>query len=148
MYPPRAPVQTPTAGCCVQVSYMYYMLQRLQMAFEEVLASQDLAMLLLAVVDLGNVLNAGSQRGGARGFKFDLLLRLPDTKSADKKSSTLKVVLEPLGATREVYLKTFLWKDLPGLNEPCSTQVRDFSALVQAVLHSDQLRASYKPRAG
>ena len=67
-------VSSPTARCSVQVSYMP---QRLQMAFQEVLASQDLAMLLFAVVDQGNVLNAGSQRGGAQGYKFDLLLRLP-----------------------------------------------------------------------
>ena len=119
------------------------MLQCVRTACLEVLASEDLAVLIYAVLDLGNLLNAGTSRGGARAFRFDALHLLPTTKSADKKSSALKFLLAQLEVQRGIDLSTFLVRELPSLQEACSIQVRDSSATSHSALHSRQLHACW-----
>lgn len=54
--------------------------------------------LLQAVLELGNHLNAGTQRGAAAGFKLDTLLKLSDVKAVDRKTSLLQFVVTQLMA--------------------------------------------------
>ena len=99
------------------------MLERLRTACRQVVTSDDLAMLLKAVLDLGNVLNSGTTRGGAIGFKLGALLRLTDMKSSDRKTSALKYVLAQLEAQRGVDVVAFLRRDVPALKAAAATQV-------------------------
>lgn len=39
------------------------------------------------------MLNSGTHRGGAEGFRLDTLLRLPDIKASDRKTSLLQFVI-------------------------------------------------------
>ena len=52
--------------------------------------------LLQAVLELGNHLNAGTQRGAAAGFKLDALLKLADVKAVDRRTSLLQFVVRQL----------------------------------------------------
>ena len=52
--------------------------------------------LLQAVLELGNYLNAGTQRGAAAGFKLDTLLKLADVKGVDRKTSLLQFVVQQM----------------------------------------------------
>ncbi|PSC67234.1 formin 6 [Micractinium conductrix] len=52
--------------------------------------------LLQAVLELGNHLNQGTQRGAAAGFKLDTLLKLADVKGTDRKTSLLHFVIAQL----------------------------------------------------
>ena len=91
------------------------MLTNIQAACTEVLGSVDLAMLLQAVLDLGNMLNSGTKKGGASGFKISNLLRLGDMKSSDKTTTALKFLLIELETQHSVALDTFLQRDMTHL---------------------------------
>ena len=52
--------------------------------------------LLQAVLELGNHLNAGTQRGSAAGFRLDALLKLADVKAIDRRTSLLQFVVRQL----------------------------------------------------
>ena len=99
------------------------MLDRLRTACQQVVHSDDLAVLLKAVLDLGNVLNSGTHRGGAIGFKLGALLRLTDMKSSDRKTSALKFVLAQLERQRGVDVVAFLRRDVPALKAASAIQV-------------------------
>ena len=92
----------------------------MQSACKQVLQSKDLAMLLQAVLDLGNVLNSGTKRGGASGFKVANLMRLVDMKSSDRSTSALKYVLCELENQQNVTLNSFLQRDMPDLKQAAS----------------------------
>ena len=68
-------------------------------------------MLLQAVLDLGNMLNSGTKKGGASGFKISNLLR----KSSDKTTTALKFLLIELETQHSVALDTFLQRDMTHL---------------------------------
>jgi hypothetical protein len=59
--------------------------------------------LLQAVLELGNHLNQGTQRGAAAGFRLDTLLKLADVKGTDRKTSLLHFVI--MQARRGVLLR-------------------------------------------
>ena len=42
----------------------------------------------------GNYMNGQSARGGAYGFKFDMMEKLADVKSTDNKSSLLMFIIQ------------------------------------------------------
>ncbi|XP_078433577.1 formin-like protein 5 [Wolffia australiana] len=64
-------------------------LQTIEAACEELKSSRLFKKLLEAVVKIGNRMNDGTFRGGARAFKLDTLLKLADVKSADGASTLL-----------------------------------------------------------
>lgn len=64
-------------------------LATLETACKEVRTSGALLRLLEVILAVGNLLNGGSFRGGAYGFKLDCLLKLADTKAADRKTTLL-----------------------------------------------------------
>ena len=62
----------------------------------QVMESDKLVFLLGKVLRIGNIMNAGTRTGGAAGFKFDSLLRLTQTKSADNKITVLDFLVTSL----------------------------------------------------
>ena len=67
-------------------------------ACAELRECEPFSKLLQAVLELGNYLNAGTQRGSAAGFKLDTLLKLSDVKGVDRKTSLLQFVVQQVQA--------------------------------------------------
>lgn len=67
-------------------------LGRIDAALEVVDRCQELQSLLRFVLALGNYLNAGSNRGGAYGFKLGSLSKLATVRTCDNKSNLLEYV--------------------------------------------------------
>eukprot|EP01089_Gocevia_fonbrunei_P017075 TRINITY_DN5449_c0_g1_i1.p1 TRINITY_DN5449_c0_g1~~TRINITY_DN5449_c0_g1_i1.p1 ORF type:complete len:454 (-),score=143.58 TRINITY_DN5449_c0_g1_i1:54-1415(-) len=61
-------------------------------ACEEVSTSPLFRQLLEYVLSVGNVLNSGGFKGGAQGFKLDVLNKLKDTKTTDNKLTLLHYI--------------------------------------------------------
>ncbi len=73
-------------------------LQLMRAACAELKECEPFSKLLQAVLELGNYLNAGTQRGSAAGFKLDTLLKLSDVKGVDRKTSLLQFVVQQVQA--------------------------------------------------
>ena len=56
--------------------------------------SKRLIQVLEMVLNIGNLMNAGSVNGGVEAFKFESLPRLSQTKSADGKMTVLDYIVE------------------------------------------------------
>ena len=61
----------------------------LERACVQAQSSDKLQEVLEMVLHVGNIMNEGTRTGGAAGFKFDSLLKLTQTKSADGKTTVL-----------------------------------------------------------
>lgn len=59
----------------------------------QVIKSEKLAQVLEMVLITGNLMNEGTRSGGAAGFKFESLLTLTQTKSADGKLTVLDYIV-------------------------------------------------------
>jgi hypothetical protein len=73
-------------------------LKLMRAACAELRECEPFSKLLQAVLELGNYLNAGTQRGSAAGFKLDTLLKLSDVKGVDRKTSLLQFVVQQVQA--------------------------------------------------
>ncbi|XP_009759791.1 formin-like protein 1 [Nicotiana sylvestris] len=81
--------------CCFDSDFEYLRtsFQTLETACEELRNSRIFLKLLEAVLRTGNRMNVGTNRGDARAFKLDTLLKLVDIKGADGKTTLLHFVL-------------------------------------------------------
>lgn len=66
----------------------------LQEVCEQVMNSEKLIQVLEMVLNIGNLMNAGTLDGGVDAFKFESLPRLSQTKSADGKTTVLDYIVE------------------------------------------------------
>ena len=85
--PAAPPPTTTTAQCLEQMGV-------LAAACAELRDCPPFMKLLQAVLELGNHLNQGTQRGAAAGFRLDTLLKLADVKGVDRKTSLLHFVVK------------------------------------------------------
>ncbi|XP_049377942.1 formin-like protein 2 [Solanum stenotomum] len=76
-----------------EIEYLKGSFQTLEIACEELRNSRTFLRLLEAVLRTGNRMNMGTDRGDARAFKLDTLLKLVDIKGADGKTTLLHFVL-------------------------------------------------------
>ncbi|XP_060179192.1 formin-like protein 2 isoform X2 [Lycium barbarum] len=76
-----------------EVEYLKRSFQTLKTACEELRNSKTFVKLLEAVLKTGNRMNVGTNRGDARAFKLDTLLKLVDIKGADGKTTLLHFVI-------------------------------------------------------
>jgi len=83
-------------------------------ACNEVVGSKKLKKLLETILAIGNIMNEGSQKGGAVGFTFDSLLKLTQTKSVDGKTSILDYIVKTF-ATKNQLEDLDLPSDLPSI---------------------------------
>lgn len=70
--------------------------QTLEAASEELKISRLFLKLLEAVLRTGNRMNVGTNRGDARAFKLDTLLKLVDVKGTDGKTTLLHFVVQEI----------------------------------------------------
>lgn len=90
----------------------------------EVRASERLASFLDSILAIGNVMNAGTYKGGAAGFTLDSLLKLTHLRSVDARMTLLEFAIEMLekkGSTDPLRFP----EDLPHLREACRLAAPD-----------------------
>ena len=86
------------AGFAGRTDDLQHKLEILGEATRDVRQSAALRQTLEYVLALGNHLNGGTSRGGAWGFRFDMLSKLGATKTADGKSTLLHYIDKLLAA--------------------------------------------------
>ncbi|KAL6573053.1 hypothetical protein OROHE_002529 [Orobanche hederae] len=79
-----------------EVAYLRKSFRTLEEASEELKNSRLFLKLLQAVLRTGNRMNDGTNRGDARAFKLDTLLKLVDIKGADGKTTLLHFVVQEI----------------------------------------------------
>lgn len=79
-----------------EVKYLRSSFQTLEAASEELKNSRLFLKLLEAVLRTGNRMNVGTNRGEARAFKLDTLLKLVDIKGTDGKTTLLHFVVQEI----------------------------------------------------
>lgn len=97
-------------------------------ACAELRECEPFSKLLQAVLELGNYLNAGTQRGSAAGFKLDTLLKLSDVKGVDRKTSLLQFVVQQVQAEDPGVCK--LAEHMPHVRPAATMQLSAVSAMV------------------
>ena len=68
-------------------------LKPLSRVCNQITESEKLQQILVTVLTIGNVMNAGTRAGDAAGFTFDSLLKLTQTKSMDGKTTVLDYIV-------------------------------------------------------
>nr|GLL47784.1 formin-like protein 2 [Ipomoea trifida] len=79
-----------------EVEYLKRSFETLEAACEELRKSRMFLKLLEAVLKTGNRMNVGTNRGDARAFKLDTLLKLVDVKGTDGKTTLLHFVVQEI----------------------------------------------------
>ncbi|XP_022741527.1 formin-like protein 6 [Durio zibethinus] len=79
-----------------EVKYLRKSFQTLEEASEELKNSRLFLKLLEAVLRTGNRMNVGTNRGDAKAFKLDTLLKLVDVKGTDGKTTLLHFVVQEI----------------------------------------------------
>uniref|UniRef100_A0ACD5YZM7 Uncharacterized protein n=1 Tax=Avena sativa TaxID=4498 RepID=A0ACD5YZM7_AVESA len=79
-----------------EVNYLRKSFGTLEAACSDLRSSNLFLKLLDAVLKTGNRMNDGTNRGEARAFKLDTLLKLADIKSADGKTTLLHFVVQEI----------------------------------------------------
>ena len=69
-------------------------LKTLQEVCSQVIESKKLIQVLEMVLNIGNLMNAGTLHGCVQAFKFESLPKLSETKSADGKTTVLDYIIE------------------------------------------------------
>ncbi len=91
----------------------------LQEVCSQVMNSEKLIQVLEMVLNIGNLMNAGTLHGGVEAFKFESLSKLSETKSADGKTTVLDYIIETFIEKGE-RKALFLMSEFP------SIQVREY----------------------
>ncbi|KAF8406209.1 hypothetical protein HHK36_008294 [Tetracentron sinense] len=92
----RVDVMLYRANFDTEVKYIRKSLQTLEVASEELKNSRLFLKLLEAVLRTGNRMNVGTNRGEAKAFKLDTLLKLVDIKGTDGKTTLLHFVVQEI----------------------------------------------------
>ncbi|KAI3992163.1 hypothetical protein MKX01_015054 [Papaver californicum] len=104
-----------------EVKYLTKSFETLEVACEELKNSRLFMKLLEAVLRTGNRMNVGTNRGDARSFKLDTLLKLVDIKGVDGKTTLLHFVVQEItrseGAGSDPTPETVLNKSHPKMKE-------------------------------
>ncbi|KAE9597684.1 hypothetical protein Lal_00041564 [Lupinus albus] len=79
-----------------EVNYLKKSFQTLEVASEELKNSRLFLKLLEAVLRTGNRMNVGTNRGDAKSFKLETLLKLVDIKGTDGKTTLLHFVVQEI----------------------------------------------------
>ncbi|KAF8404892.1 hypothetical protein HHK36_009787 [Tetracentron sinense] len=79
-----------------EVKYLRKSFETLEAASEELKNSRLFLKLLEAVLRTGNRMNVGTNRGDAKSFKLDTLLKLVDVKGTDGKTTLLHFVVQEI----------------------------------------------------
>ncbi|ONL94677.1 Formin-like protein 6 [Zea mays] len=79
-----------------EINYLMKSFETLEAACEDLRGSRLFLKLLEAVLRTGNRMNVGTNRGEAKAFKLDTLLKLADVKGTDGKTTLLHFVVQEI----------------------------------------------------
>lgn len=96
----------------------------LQKVCGQIMDSEKLIQVLEMVLNIGNLMNAGTLDGGVEAFKFESLPKLSQTKSADGKTTILDYIVESFieKGDREILL---LVSEFPTIQDSCRLSICD-----------------------
>ncbi|KAL3785154.1 hypothetical protein ACHAW5_000186 [Stephanodiscus triporus] len=96
----------------------------LQVVCGQIMNSEKLIQVLEMVLNIGNLMNAGTLDGGVEAFKFESLPKLSQTKSADGKTTILDYIVEAFikKGDRQSLL---LVSEFPDIQESCRLSIGD-----------------------
>ncbi|KAL8002976.1 putative formin, FH3 domain, formin, GTPase-binding domain, armadillo-like helical [Plasmopara halstedii] len=100
-------------------------------ACEELKQCDLLKEIFRVVLSLGNALNDGTARGGAKGFKLNILLKLNQVKAADNSMNLLNYVAKVLRAKNPLILE--FDKSLPSIESASRVTIQMLKAGESAV---------------
>lgn len=83
------------------------------------------------ILKLGNLLNQGTARGSAVGFKLDSLLKLTDTRATNNKMTLMHYLCKHLAATSPMLLDFHV--DLVSLESSTKIQLKSLAEEMQAI---------------
>lgn len=114
----------------------------------QIMTSVKLQEVLEMVLHVGNIMNEGTRTGGAAGFKFDSLLKLTQTKSADGKTTVLDYLVM-IFVAKEKEETLDLFSDFPECQTASRMMISDMmgevrqlgSALKQCSTELESLKA-------
>ncbi|XP_031404017.1 formin-like protein 20 isoform X1 [Punica granatum] len=115
-----------------QISEFRKSLTTVNSACEEVRNSYKLKEIMKRILFLGNVLNQGTARGSAIGFKLDSLLKLTDTRATNNKMTLMHFLCKKL-ADHSPELLDF-YKDLVSLEVASKIQLKSLAEEMQAII--------------
>ncbi|PPE02021.1 hypothetical protein GOBAR_DD00950 [Gossypium barbadense] len=92
----RVEIMLYRANFDTEVQYLRKSFQTLEEASDELKNSRLFLKLLEAVLRTGNRMNVGTNRGDAKAFKLDTLLKLVDIKGTDGKTTLLHFVVQEI----------------------------------------------------
>ncbi|KAI4340123.1 hypothetical protein MLD38_024991 [Melastoma candidum] len=115
-----------------QISEFRKSLTNVSSACEEVRNSDKLKEIMKRILFLGNVLNQGTARGSAIGFKLDSLLKLSDTRATNNKMTLMHFLCKKL-ADKNPELLDF-HRDLGSLEIASKIQLKSLAEEMQAII--------------
>ncbi|KAF8016323.1 hypothetical protein BT93_H1741 [Corymbia citriodora subsp. variegata] len=115
-----------------QISEFRKNLNTVNSACEEVRSSFKLKEIMKRILFLGNMLNQGTARGSAIGFKLDSLLKLSDTRATNNKMTLMHFLCKKL-ADRSPELLDF-HQDLVSLEVASKIQLKSLAEEMQAII--------------
>jgi len=95
--------------------------------------SKSLPFLFALILQIGNFLNQGSMKGAAKGFRFDVLQKLSDTKSSSSETSIQTSLLH--------YVAKTAVKHKPELQDELRTELRSLEEAHQPPLTTANIEA-------
>ncbi|KAF8089680.1 hypothetical protein N665_0499s0008 [Sinapis alba] len=106
-----------TSNFDAEVKYLRNSFQTLEEASLELKASRLFFKLLEAVLMTGNRMNVGTNRGDAKAFKLDTLLKLVDIKGVDGKTTLLHFVVQEITRSEVTIDETTLHENKDGFRK-------------------------------
>lgn len=114
-----------------QVTDFKKSLNTVHAACDEVRNSVKLKEIMKLILKLGNLLNQGTARGSAVGFKLDSLLKLTDTRATNNKMTLMHYLCKHLAATSPMLLDFHV--DLVSLESSTKIQLKSLAEEMQAI---------------
>ncbi|KAI3685071.1 hypothetical protein L6452_34304 [Arctium lappa] len=99
----------------------------------EVRSSVKLKEVMKRILYLGNILNQGTARGAAVGFKLESLLKLTDTRASNSRMTLMHYLCKVLEAKSSTLLD--FHKDLVHLEAATKIQVKCLAEEMQGIIH-------------
>ncbi|XP_047312754.1 formin-like protein 6 [Impatiens glandulifera] len=100
-----------------EVKYLRKSFQTLEIASEELKNSRLFLKLLETVLQTGNRMNIGTNRGEAKAFKLETLLKLVDIKGTDGKTTLLHFVVHEIIKSEGLQFVSVLSKELANVKQ-------------------------------
>ncbi|PKU59452.1 Formin-like protein 5 [Dendrobium catenatum] len=119
-------------GKCEQVSDLQKSLNAIDSACEQIRNSVKLKEIMKKILYLGNMLNQGTARGSAIGFRLDSLLKLTDTRATNSKMTLMHYLCKVL-SSRSPHLLDF-HDGLTSLEAASKIQLKTLAEEMQAII--------------